>query len=341
MNRREIFRLTLATMFSVFLFAIFLFITSCALLIMAGNWLVNSISHVSENFGWSQFSVSFFLMSLATASPELTVGITSALRGVPDLSLGNIIGQNIIHFTLAVAICVFIKGAFFVQSEVVRSTAWFAGLISILPIFLVIDGQLSRLDGVVLISLFILYSSWLYQQRGEHKKKYDLSPEHGKDNHFIKKFKQFFRDFGFFIFGVGAIILSAQGIVRSSLFIADFVGLPLIFIGILAVSVGTALPEVYVSALAAKKDKGDIMAGNLFGSAVISTSLVLGIVSIISPINNIIVPTYLVGRLFLLIAVALFIYFMATDRKIDIKEATILSFVYLAFVLFQIFISLA
>jgi cation:H+ antiporter len=110
-----------------------------------------------------------------------------------------------------------------------------------------------------------------------------------------------------------------------------------VMVGVLIVSLGTALPEVYFSAFSAKKKEGELMAGNLLGSTVVSTCLVLGIVSIISPINNIHFFSYFLSRSVLFVSVIFFIYFMLTGRKISLKESLVLFLFYVVFIFLEIF----
>jgi len=317
-------------------FYIFIFLISCSFLVISGNLLVRSLSRISEFLGLKEFTVAFLLMSLATAAPELFVGISSATRGISELSLGNILGQNIIHFTVAVFICVLIRGSFCVRSKTTRITALFSGFMAIFPLILILDGSLSRSDGLILICLFIFYTTWMIKKGRRFEEDYD-GPADNIVVPFFKKIFLFFQNISVFIFGAGILIVASQGIVKSSIFFADKLNMPLVIIGVLIVSLGTALPEVYFSAYSAKKGNPELMAGNLLGASIVSTSVVLGIVAIISPINNIEIFSYFISRLTLFVAVILFIYFMLTDRKISIKEGWILLIIYLFFVSLQIF----
>jgi cation:H+ antiporter len=317
-------------------FYIVVFVISCLLMIMSGRWLVRSLSTISEFLGMKKFTVAFLLMSFATATPELFIGISSALRGISELSLGNILGQNIIHFTVAVFICVLIRGSFSVRSKTTRITAFFSGFMAIFPLILILDGALSRVDGFILICLFIVYTVWMIKKG----KKYDELYEETNNQDsvpILKKVGLFFKNISTFAIGAGILIIASQGIVKSAIYFADSFDLPLVIIGVLIVSLGTALPEVYFSAFSAK-ESGELMAGNLLGSTVVSTSLVLGIVSMISPINNIEIFSYFASRFTLFVAVILFTYFMLTGRKISRREGWILLSIYVIFITLEIFI---
>jgi len=319
------------------IFYILLFLFSCLLLIYSGNWLVRSLSQISEILGLKRFTVAFLLMSLATATPELFVGISSALRGISELSLGNIIGQNIIHFTVAVFICVLISGGFQVKSKAVRTTALFSAFIALFPLLLILDGNLSRIDGIILIGLFGVYVFRMLKNSKKHDISFDDS-ETKNNIPILKKISLFFGDFGHFILGSVLLLIAAQGIVKSSIFFAEKLNMSLAMIGVLIVGIGTALPEVYFSAFSAKKEEGELMAGNLLGSTVVSTCLVLGIVSLISPIYNIELFSYFLSRATLFISVIFFIYFMSTGRKISLKESLVLLAIYAIFISFEIII---
>jgi cation:H+ antiporter len=319
------------------IFYILLFIASCLLMILAGNWLIKSLSQISEILGIKRFTVAFLLMSLATAAPELFVGISSALKGISELSLGNIIGQNIIHFTVAVFICVLISGGFHVKSKTIRTTAFFSAFMALFPLILILDGSLSRIDGVILIGLFFVYIFRMLKNGKRHDIVYN-DPKTDDKTPILKKIYFFFRDFGIFISGSIILIIASQGIVRSAIFFAEKMNMPLIIIGVLIVSLGTALPEVYFSAFSAKNGDGEIMSGNLLGSTVVSTSLVLGIVAIISPVTGIEFFSYFLSRIVLFTSVILFIFFMLTDRKISLKESWVLLMIYLIFIGLEILI---
>lgn len=318
------------------LFYTLIFIISCLLLIVSGNWLVNSLSKISEFLGLKEFTVAFLLMSLATAMPEMFIGLSSAVRGVPELSLGNILGQNIIHFTIAVFICVLIRGSFSVQSKTTRITAYFAGFMAVFPLILMLDTSISRIDGFILILLFFAYVLWMLKKGKRFEEKFDALETQNSIS-LWNKVKIFFNSTGKFALGILVLIIASQGIVKSSIFFAESLNMPLVVIGVLIVGLGTALPEVYFSAYSSfRKDGAELMAGNLLGSTVVSTSLVIGIISMISPITDIHIFSYFSSRFTLFISVLLFIYFMSTERSISKKEGIILVSIYLIFVFLQI-----
>lgn len=313
---------------------ILIFVISCFGLAVAGNLLVGSLSRIADFLGWKEFTVSFFVMSAATALPEFFVGVSSAFQGVPELSFGNIIGQSIIHFTLAIGACVIFVPFFKVDSPVIRASAWFSGIMAILPIALIADKQLSRADGLVLVVSFVVYSLWLFSKRSKFSESYEVKQK--DERPLLARFSSLMKDVGIFAFGVGAIILAAQGIIVSTVSFAGYLGLPLVVVGALIVGVGTSLPEISFSAISARKSHAGMMLGNLLGSTAVSVSMVLGAVAVINPISVPDISPYLISRAFLVIAVGLFIFFMTTGRMITRREGIALLGVYAAFVLAEI-----
>jgi cation:H+ antiporter len=300
---------------------------------MAGSWLIKALSNISEFLGWKKFTVAFIVMSVATASPELFIGISSAIQGIPELSLGNIVGQNIIHFTVAIFVLVFIRGSFSVKSPATKTAAFFAAFMAVFPLILVLDGSLSRIDGLILIILFLGYVTRLVNNSKKREKIYD-EPDNAisESKPLMQNFSLFIKNTGILLMGIIILFIAAQGIISSAKHFVDIFDIPLVIMGAVIVSLGTALPELYFSALAAKKGETELMAGNLLGSVVVSTSLVLGITSLISPINNITLYSYASSRIFLFISVCLFIAFIWSDKKITRGEAWVLLGIYLAFI---------
>jgi cation:H+ antiporter len=322
------------------------FVASCALLAIAGDWLVKALNRIARFLGWKEFVISFFLMSFATSLPELFVGISSAVRGIPELSFGNIIGQNIVHFTLSVGICLLFIKELHVESKTVQTSAVFTFFASLLPLVLVFDGSLSRGDGIALILLFLLYAGWLFSKKEYFSMTYGHAGAHTESDHengnsvghisgVITRARQLFRDFGLFLAGGVLLVAAAFGIVRSSEFFAGFFAFPIVLVGVLIVSIGTALPETYFSVAAARRGKGWMLVGNLLGATAVSSSLVLGIVAIIRPIVIADPSPFFINRIFLFASAIFFLLFLRTGRKIGKVEGVLLLALYVLFVIFE------
>ncbi len=309
---------------------IVIFIISFFLLILSSNWLIKALIKLAKFLGWKEFVVAFFTMALAGAVPNLSIGLSSVIHKVPQLSFSEIVGGNIIDLTLAVALAALIsKGGLTLASRTVQGSAVFTILAAVLPLFLIFDGTLSSIDGLLLILAFIIYIFWLFRKEDRFSKVYNKIKE-------PLGFKTAFKNIGLLIGAVVALLLAAEGIVRSATFFSITLNLPLILIGSLVVGLGNALPEIIFSIQAARKGNDWLVAGNLMGSVVIPATLVLGLVAFLRPIEIADFSPYAIGRFFLIAAAVFFLLFLRTGRKITRKEAVFLLIIYLVFVLAEI-----
>ncbi len=311
---------------------ILLFTICCLAIFYSGKLVVESLAGIARFLNWREFVVAFFVIALAGTIPNLFVGISSALHNIPELSFGDIIGGNLFDLTVVVALAVLISNGLPAQSRVIQTTSVFMVVIAILPLLLIIDGTLSRGDGIVLILTFLFYVAWLFSKKERFTKIY----EEEEKIPLIKEFKFFLKDIVKVILGLIILILAAEGIVRLAGFFAESFEVSLALVGILIVAVGNALPETYFALVLAKSGQNWMILGNLMGSIIIPSTLVLGIVALINPIEIHNFSPFAVGRIFLVIAVLFFFFSVRSDRKITKKEALFLLFLYVLFVAIQI-----
>ncbi len=314
-----------------------IFIASSFFLAIAGDWLVRSLARIARYFGWKDFLAAFFIMSFAVSIPELLVGVSAALSGVPELSFGNIMGANMIHFTLAIALAALVLGGIGFDGKVVRTSADFTIIIALLPFLLMLDGNLSRLDGAVMIGLFLIYTVWILSKKDHFRELYTKEIFENHNGHSpLYKFRAFMKDLGVFIVGILLLLVSAQGLVSSASFFAAALNIPLVLVGIFIIGLGTALPETYFAIASARRGNSWMVIGNLMGSTVFTASFVLGLVAIIHPIQIVDFSPYIVTRAFLVLAAVVFLIFSRTERKITHREALTLLVIYIIFILTQL-----
>jgi len=311
-------------------FYIVLLIGSAFLMAFSGSLLVESLIRLAEAVNWREFVVGFFIMALATSAPNLFVGITSALRGVPELSFGDVVGGNVVDLTLGLALGALIGGGILAESRTVQSSAIFTMAITILPLFLSLDGQLGRGDGLVLITMFFLYAFWLFSKEERFRKIYDGVERKGR--------KYILKSVFLLLLGISFLILGAQGVVKSAFFFADSLGLSIGIVGLLIVSLGDCLPEIYFTIVSARKNQDWLILGNMMGGVITCATLVLGTVVLIHPLQIVDFSPYILGRIFLIIATLSFLIFLRTGKKLSRKEGLFLLAIYIAFLLSEIFL---
>jgi len=313
-----------------------IFLTSCILLYFSAEWVINSLIRVARFLGWKEFVVAFFIMAFSSSLPNLFLGVFSAFQKIPQLSLGDIIGGNVIDLTLAIGLAtLFIKnGGIVSDSRLVQTSSFFVLISAILPLILSLDKEISRLDGFLLIAFFFVYIFWLFAKKERFSKAY----EDIEKTPLFQQFKEFLIDLLKIIGGIFLLLLATEGIIKSSQFFAEFFHLSLIFIGLLIVALGNALPETYLSIISAKKGEGWMILGNLMGSVILPATLVLGVVALICPIKNLEISTIVVARIFLFLSAVFFFFFVRSDRKISKTEGIFLVIIYFLFFIAEILI---
>ena len=303
-------------------------IGSALLLFWAANMLVSSITNVARYLKWLEFVVAFFVMAIAASIPNLFVGILSALQGIPELSFGDVVGNSIVDLTLVVAIAVLFGSNLSSENRMVQTSAFFTIIIAILPLLLILDGQLGRGDGITLIFIFLLYSTWLFSRR----KEFAATLNHEKKLYSVTRFQTFLLSLFKIALGIGLLLVAASGVVRSAMFFAQEFNISIILIGILFLGLGNALPEIYFTLASARKGKNLMILGQLMGSVIVLSTLVLGTVAIIHPIVIEDFSPFQIARFFLIISALFFLIFIRTDRRVTKKEALVLLGLYFAFV---------
>lgn len=313
---------------------ILIFLFSCFVLVKSGGWLIRSLTRIAKHLKMTEFVVAFILMAFATSVPELFVGIMSAIHGRPELSFGNIIGSNVINLTLAVGIAVLMARGLKCEGAIIQRNSIYTAVIALLPLLLMLDGSISRVDGVILLLALVVYLQRLFYQKERFTKVFS-NPFNGEWD----KFKFFLKDLAVFFFGLLLLLLAAEGVVWSSTHLAQAFGLPLIIIGALLVALGTNLPEIAFGIKAISTGHKDMVLGNLLGSVVANSTLVLGVTVLIYPLEIVSLSPYLVGMVAVILAVLFFTIFSRTKGEINRKEALFLFSIYIVFVVVEVLIN--
>ncbi len=332
---------------------ILVFITSCFLLFWSGSRLVKGLMKMAKFLGWREFVVAFFIMAVAGSAPNLFIGIDSALHGIPQLSFGEIVGGNVADLTLAVALAILIGGAALpVRSKMVQTSTIFTAIAAVLPLVLILDGNLGRGDGLILLSAFAFYIVWLFSKEERFRKRYvnnknkeEKKPVIGSEPinwktveyKVFRQFNNFFKGLRKVIVALLVLLVASEGIVRSAQAFSGALGVTLPVVGILIIGLGNALPETYFAIISARKKRTWMILGDLMGAIIICATFVLGIVALICPIEITDFSPFAIARIFLVISALFFLVFVRTDRKITKKEAVFLLLIYITFVLAEVF----
>lgn len=314
---------------------IIVFIISCSILFWSGSRLVKSLMKIARFLGLREFVVAFFVMAIAGSIPNLFVGINSAIHGIPELSFGDIVGGNMVDLTLAIALAILIGGRSLpARTSLVQTSTVFTVIIAILPLVLIFDGVLSTGDGLILISGFFVYLFWLFSKKDRFQKVYNANKPNGTRN----GFRGIFKNIKKVAFALIMLLIASEGIVRSAGAFSESLGISLPLVGILIVGLGNALPETYFAVISARRKNTFMILGDLMGSVIICSTLILGIVVLISPIEIHDLSHFAVARAFLIISALFFFVAVKNDKRITRIEGLLLLFLYILFILVEVYL---
>jgi len=203
-----------------------------------------------------------------------------------------------------------------------------------LPLLMMWDGNLTRADGLVLIFAFVAYCYWIFSKKERFQKFYRKDPT----NKLMKGKFGFWFNLGKALLLLSILLLASYGVVDSAKYFSINFGVSLSLVGILIVGLGNCFPEIYFSIASAKKGEGWMVLGDLMGSVIICATLVLGIIALVAPFEITDFSPFLIARVFTIIAAVFFFVVVKTGQKITKKEGLLLLFIYILFLLVEIFI---
>lgn len=250
-----------------------------ALLIWSANRFVDGSAASSHHLGISPLLIGMVVVGFGTSAPEMTVSAISAWQGNPGIALGNAYGSNICNIALILGLTALIK-PISVHSKVVTRELPLLLLMTLLAAFMLWNGQISRLDSIILLAAFALYMFWCVHESSVQRTDVLTGDLKGElELHTMPLKKAVF----FILIGLIGLIASSRILVWGSVGIARALGVSDLIIGLTIVAVGTSLPELASSIAAIRKNEHDIALGNIIGSNIFNTLIVVGIAGIIHP----------------------------------------------------------
>jgi cation:H+ antiporter len=249
------------------------------LLVLGAELLVRGASRLALSFRISPVVVGLTVVAFGTSTPELAVSIGASFSGASDVSIGNVVGSNIYNVLLILGIGAVIT-PLLVEQRIVRTDVPLMIGVSLLFWFLASDGNLSLLDGVGLFSLLVLYT--VLAIRSGRQEQQPVEQEYAESLHPEQPTNRLV-DIGLVGAGLALLVVGAQLLVGGAVEIATSLGVSELVVGLTVVAIGTSLPELMTTAIAAFRGQRDIAVGNVVGSNIFNILAVLGLSSILSP----------------------------------------------------------
>ncbi|MDD5766520.1 MAG: calcium/sodium antiporter [Candidatus Marinimicrobia bacterium] len=307
---------------------IILQIVGVALLYVGAEGLVRGGSSVSLRWGLSPLFIGLTIVAFGTSTPELVVSIEAAADMHGAISIGNVVGSNIFNIAVILGLSALICPLKIHRQLVAIDMPILIG-VSILFFLFFLDFQVSRLEGLILFAGIIVYTTFsLIYAKKQYKKGIELFDE----DDIPKPTRSITMDFIFIAGGLGALILGSHFFVEGSIKMARLLGISEAIIGLTIVSIGTSLPELATSVVAAFRKEADIAVGNIVGSNIFNILSIIGIASLIHPIDGTGIGT--IDMLVMIMTALILLPLMRTGFSIKRLEGVLLLFVYAGYLFY-------
>lgn len=244
------------------------------MLIKGADWFVDGASGIATKFGIPQLVIGLTIVAMGTSSPEAAVSISAAINGNADITIGNIVGSNILNIFIILGISAVITTLAVAKSTMKYETPLMIAITALLLI-LGLDGKIGLIDGIIMLAAFAGYMMYLFKMAKDNMDEQADEPK--KDIKIVKAII-------FTIIGLALIVIGSNVTVDAATKIAEAFGVSERFIGLTIVALGTSLPELFTSVSAARKGNADIAIGNIVGSNIFNILFVVGVSAIIVPV---------------------------------------------------------
>lgn len=256
-------------------------VAGLALLVWSADRFVEGAASAARHFGMSPLLIGMVIVGFGTSAPEMTVSALAASQGNPGIALGNAYGSNIANIALILGLTALVS-PIAVHSRVLEKELPLLIAVTALAAWQVQDGEISRLDAWISLAVFVMVMGWSIWQ-GTRKTDDELGAEFERelDEHAMSLRSAML----WLVVGLVLLIVSSRILVWGAVEIAHGFGISDLIIGLTIVAVGTSLPELASSIIAARKGEHDIALGNILGSNLFNTLAVVGIAGVIAPIR--------------------------------------------------------
>lgn len=336
---------------------IVLLVLGVIIVLKGADWLTDGAVNIATRFGVSQMVIGLTIVAMGTSMPEFCVSMVSALKGTPDLAVGNVVGSNTLN-TLLIVGCSALVAPIMVKRSSVKRDIPFAVVASLLMLLFCLDGAIGRVDAAVLFAgfcLFMFVTLKYAKTTEEHAATVATSGEamataaaastsvsEASTSHTSApkastsqpsapeaSVASMLKAVVMLVVGLLCLIAGSNMFVDNASFVASSLGVSDAVIGLTIVAGGTSLPELATSMVSAKKGNSDIAIGNVIGSNVFNILMIIGITGLVKPMHIAGITT--LDLIMMLASMLLMWFFCRTTYKVKRWEGAVLTIVYLAY----------
>lgn len=343
---------------------IVLLVLGVIIVLKGADWLTDGAVNIATRFGVSQMVIGLTIVAMGTSMPEFCVSMVSALKGTPDLAVGNVVGSNTLN-TLLIVGCSALVAPIMVKRSSVKRDIPFAVVASLLMLLFCLDGAIGRVDAAVLFAGFCLFmfvtlkyakateehaatvatsgaatttaiseASTSQASSSEASSSETSAPEASSSETSAPKASQasgtsMLKAVVMLVVGLLCLITGSNMFVDNASFVASSLGVSDAVIGLTIVAGGTSMPELATSMVSAKKGNSDIAIGNVIGSNVFNILMIIGITGLVKPMHIAGITT--LDLIMMLASMLLMWFFCRTTYKVKRWEGAVLTIIYLAY----------
>lgn len=333
---------------------IVLLVLGVIIVLKGADWLTDGAVNIATRFGVSQMVIGLTIVAMGTSMPEFCVSMVSALKGTPDLAVGNVVGSNTLN-TLLIVGCSALVAPIMVKRSSVKRDIPFAVVASLLMLLFCLDGAIGRVDAAVLFAGFCLFmfvtlkyakttegpaaavatsgaatttgiseASTSQASSSEASSSETSAPEASQASG-----TSMLKAIVMLVVGLLCLIAGSNMFVDNASFVASSLGVSDAVIGLTIVAGGTSMPELATSMVSAKKGNSDIAIGNVIGSNVFNILMIIGITGLVKPMHIAGITT--LDLIMMLASMLLMWFFCRTTYKVKRWEGAVLTIIYLAY----------
>lgn len=317
---------------------IVLLVLGVIIVLKGADWLTDGAVNIATRFGVSQMVIGLTIVAMGTSMPEFCVSMVSALKGTPDLAVGNVVGSNTFN-TLLIVGCSALVAPIMVKRSSVKRDIPFAVVASLLMLLFCLDGAIGRVDAAVLFAGFCLFMfvTLKYAKTTEEPAAAVATngatttaiPEASSSEASQASGTSMLKAVVMLVVGLLCLIAGSNMFVDNASFVASSLGVSDAVIGLTIVAGGTSMPELATSMVSAKKGNSDIAIGNVIGSNVFNILMIIGITGLVKPMHIAGITT--LDLIMMLASILLMWFFCRTTYKVKRWEGAVLTIVYLAY----------
>lgn len=300
-------------------------------LVLGADLLVRGASRLAALMSVSPLLVGLTIVALGTSAPEIAVSLKSSLEGLSDIAVGNVVGSNILNILLVLGFSALIT-PLTVHRQVVKQEIPILVGVSLLLVLFAQDGGLSKSESLFLVLGSLLYFAYLINDSRQKKKEVPTEPINTTGT-----LKVWITNLGFIILGLVLLVYGSQLLVDAAVQVSQQFGWSQSLVGLTIVAIGTSLPEIATSLMAAVKGEKDLAVGNVIGSNILNILVCLGVAGIFSKQGLMIQPALVKADLWLMLAAAALLLPLATtERPLFRLEAILFIFFYTCYLIYLV-----